>query len=152
MSFREFDSADEMFDFMHQQEEAANARVTPEQAQIGYGAFWMRPYDDLLIFGHVPTAEETEASERALGADDEEIEYQRESFADAYNRGYRYGKCYSVVEPEGEWGSTHIANMIEITEQQFNQARDFSWSLELLVEDDRTRPWLERLLRVNGLL
>lgn len=124
-----FDNIEDMFAWMREREQAANDRVSPEQAEIGYGAWWMRPYEDIIIFGYVPTQEEQEASERALGADDEEIEYQRDMLADAYGRGYRYGKAYSEIEPEGEWGSTHISTMVEISEELFNLARDRGWLL-----------------------
>jgi hypothetical protein len=129
MSVRGFDNTDDMFTWMRQQEQAANDRVTPDQAEISYGDHWMRPYEDIVIFGYVPTPDEQAASERELGADDEEIEYEREMLADTYARGYRYGKCYSVVEPEGEWGSTHISTMVKITKEQFEEAKEAGWDI-----------------------
>lgn len=127
MSVMGFDNADDMFAYMREQEEAANARVTPGQAQIGYGAWWLRPYEDVVIFGYVPTQDEVRASEGGDEADPEELQYTLETLADAHRRGYRYGRAYSVIEPEGEWGSTHISTMVEITEEQFNQAQAHGW-------------------------
>jgi hypothetical protein len=124
-----FDSFDDMVAWMHEQEALANAALTPEQREIGYGDHWVRQYDDILIFGYIPTFEEIEAQERALGAEDEEIQFELEMFIDSYGRGYRYGKCYSVVEPDGEWGSTHIVSMVKITKEQFDFARANNWEL-----------------------
>jgi len=146
MSVQGFDNIDDMFAWMRSQEEAANTRVTPDQAEIGYGAYWMRPYEDIVIFGYVPTQTEREASERALGADDEEIEYQRETLADSHARGYRYGKAYSVIEPEGEWGSTHISTMIQITQEQFTQAKAAKWDAWQMMLFPETRAWLHERL------
>jgi hypothetical protein len=131
-----FDSVEEMIDHMRTSEDIANASVTPDQAEIGYGAYWMRVDQPVMIFGYVPTPEEQEASERALGADDDEIEYQREVFADAYRRGYRYGKCHSAWEPDGEWGSTHISTMIQIQKHQYERAQAKGWDRESLMDPE----------------
>jgi hypothetical protein len=129
MTVHGFDNTDDMFAWMRQQERAANANVTPDQAEIGYGDYWVRICEDIYIFGYVPTQDEQEASERELGADDEEIEYQRDMLADAYARGYRYGKCYSAIEIEGEWGSTHISTMTKITKEMFEEAQSVDWGV-----------------------
>jgi hypothetical protein len=127
---KSFDSFDEMMAFMQEQERIANEHVTPEQSEIGYGDYWVRMYEgDLLIFGYIPTLEESEAQERELGADDEEIEFEQAQLKDSHSRGYRYGQCFSVIEPTGEWGSTHIANMVKITKDQFEFAKANGWNV-----------------------
>ena len=68
MTFREFTSMDEAISFMRKQEEAANARVTPDQAAIDYGGHWMQVWDNLLIFGQVTPLDQVEAEETKLGA------------------------------------------------------------------------------------
>jgi hypothetical protein len=124
---RGFDNIDDMMAFMRQQEAQANARVTPDQAEIGYGDFWMRPYEDIVVWGYVPTEAEVEAAEGGEGADPEELEYTMSTLRDAYARGYRYGRAYSPWEPEGEWGSTHISSMEKVTEYEFESAKDHGW-------------------------
>lgn len=138
---RGFESTEEMFDWMRRQEAAANQQVTPEQAEIGFDAYWMRPFDDFIIFGHIPTPEAIEASERSLGATEEELDYTMEAIKEAHDRGYRYGQAYSEVEPEGEWGSTHISTMVQITKDQFEAAKGHQWEGEALYNDPATHPW-----------
>ena len=50
--------------------------------------------------------------------------------ADAHARGYMYGKAYSVVEPDGEWGSTHRVSMQKVSKQTFDRMRELGWTLE----------------------
>lgn len=150
MSVRGFNNIEDMMAFMRQQEEAANARVSPGQAEIGYGAWWLRPYEDITIFGYVPTEDEVRASEGGEGADEEELQYTLEMLADAHRRGYRYGKAYSEIEPEGEWGSTHISTMVEITQAQFERAREVGWNGWQLLVLPEDRRWLSEAMHRGG--
>lgn len=47
--------------------------------------------------------------------------------ARAFKNGYFMGYCFSTVEPEGEYGSTPLADVTEITEQEFEEARKRGW-------------------------
>jgi hypothetical protein len=120
-----------MFKAMQQAEDAANKAVRPFQQDIVWGSYWVAVYQelDLVVFGYAPTLEELERSERDAGAGDGEWGYTRATMLDSYARGYRFGKCYSVVVPSGEWGSTHISQMLPITKAQFEFARDNGWSI-----------------------
>lgn len=135
-----FDSFDDAMNFMADAEEAANDRATDEQKAIAYGDNWVRLYADagqiLAIFGEIPTPDELEADERRLGADDDEIAYERATLADSYKRGYRFGTAYSVLEPNGEMGSTHVSEMRTLTNEQFEEARRYGWDLYAMVQDD----------------
>lgn len=134
--YESFDSFEEMQAYMRRKEEEANANVHPRQQDIDWGTYWVRLAPDLglAVFGYV----NTDAEIRALGEDRETMVMLR----DAHARGYRYGKAYSVLEPEGEWGSTHIANAWPITRAQFMQAKmahwnpqpDDKWFIEILAE------------------
>jgi hypothetical protein len=129
MTFQEFDSLDDAFEFMRKAEEQANASLHPCQQQITWGDYWMRPYDDLLIFGYINTREENIAGEVKAGADMAELEYTTRTLDSAHARGYRFGTAYSVIEPRGELGSTHVADMCPISKELFETAREQGWQL-----------------------
>jgi hypothetical protein len=48
---------------------------------------------------------------------------------DSYTRGYRFGRWYSVVEPDGEVGSAHISACWPISRRDFEYARRNGWRL-----------------------
>lgn len=130
--FKSYDDFDEMFADMRRAEEVAIANILPFQREIVYGSYWMRywPQGDLLIFGYVYTLEENWDSCINAGGDKEECAYERDHELDSYSRGYRFGRAYSVVEPTGELGSTHISEMIPITKEQFEEAKALNWSAD----------------------
>ena len=128
--FREFDSMEEMQRFLAEQTRLANESLSEEQKAITYGDYWVRTDYEFLIFGYINTLDELDESSRRLGADEEEIAYERAMIADAHARGYMYGKAYSVVEPDGEWGSTHRVNMQKVSKQTFDRMRELGWTLE----------------------
>lgn len=127
----DFGSVEEVFEWMQANEDAAIARSTELQWSIGYGDYFCRVVwemgEEIPIFGYIWTKDELEQGERELGADEEEIELVLSSTDMAYARGYRFGTCYSTAVPEGEIGSTHVALMYPITEDEFKDARDLGW-------------------------
>lgn len=129
--FRTYDSWEQMFDAIRESEARANATLTPAQKAVVYGSYWVTlypDYGDLWVFGYVLTEEESYRSEIEAGADPEEARYTAERLRDSYARGYRFGKAYSVITPEGEYGSTHVASIaMPITKEQFEQARRDGW-------------------------
>lgn len=150
MTFMDFGSLDEAFDFMTRQTEIANASLTPEQRSLTWGSCWFRPYEGIVIFGHVYTAEEFEQKERhsyhrggPLDAEEEaEFAYAKERVLDAHERGYLFGEAFSVWEPTGELGDTHRASAWPITERQFESARTAGWDHT----DRLIKGWLKPLL------
>lgn len=115
-----FDSFDDALRKMQEAEERANASTIPAQRAITYGDYWCYPNSmyDVVIFGRVWT--EGEAYE---GEDLDTIRTLKNS----HERGYRFGIAYSVIEPDGEIGSTHIANMIPISKELFDEAKRLEW-------------------------
>ena len=134
-SYRKFDSIEEMFDYIEKQTQRANASLTAEQKAITWGSHWVRflPSEQLIIFGRVFTLAEIEQGERSAGASTEELEYTLNSCRANHDRGYLFGRAYSVAEPDGELGDTHRANMWPITEQQFDEARQAAWNPSRIV-------------------
>lgn len=139
VTFKTYDSFEDAFEDMRKNEEAANSRLKPSQRSIQWGDYWMAYYRDmdLLVCGHIYTMDENEKSEKAAGASDEEWDYTKETMLNSYERGYRFGMAYSVITPEGELGDTHISQMIPITKEQFEEARENRWSFENIAQ----LPW-----------
>jgi hypothetical protein len=137
MAVKDFASWDEAQKFMAESEKAANARILPAQLEIGWGDCWVE-YDQissLWIFGKVFTREAGYASSIAAGASPNEAELEQVDLDDAYRRGYRFGKAYSVACPEGELGDTHISQMLSKLEPlEFVAARDRDWDFDQIVD------------------
>lgn len=125
----EFESFTEAFAQMRIWEEQANAKVTKEQRTITWGSHFLHPHPrlGLLIFGHTQTEDQLVADERSCGADEEEAEATLRTIRNSHERGYRFGRHYSTVEPEGELGSTHISRCWPLTAEQFRQAQELGW-------------------------
>jgi len=135
--FQVFDDVDEMFEAIGKGVDAAKARATPRQNAITYGDYWMRAFEDFLIFGRITPEAELWATEAELGASEEELEWEMASMKANYDNGFRFGRAYSVVEPEGELGDTHVCDMVPITEEEFNQSKGLHW----IPEEISKLPW-----------
>lgn len=142
MTFMEFDSFDQMSEFMAEAERVAIESTSPTQAKIGEGDYWFRPVPEMeiVIFGRVHPLTEVEAAERDAGAEDWEVTEVVEGTRSSLERGYLYGTAYSMYEPNGELGSTHRSTVWPITEAQFNEANDAGWDARLL------GPWFREAL------
>lgn len=149
MTIQMFDDFDAMFDAIDKGVEKAQAMTLPVQERITYGDYWMRYWEDFLIFGYIHTSEEVEAKERELGADDAEILYERRMMLSSYNRGFRFGTAYSTLCPEGELGDTHVASMVPLTREEFEQARELGWNTEEIIQTDWFNTAVERFFRAN---
>jgi hypothetical protein len=121
---------------MHQMRvltEYANEHLADAQREVTYGSYWARFYnvkERVIIFGHVETLASMEASERDLGAGDEEAVYIVEDTKRRHEDGYLYGMAYSVVTPEGELGFTHRADLWPIDEETFDAYRKVGWNVD----------------------
>ena len=62
----------------------------------------------------------------------DEFRWSFDSMRDSYMRGYRYGRAYSLMEPRGEFGSTHISQMAQLTADEFADAEAAGWDFRLL--------------------
>jgi len=112
-----FESFEELQEYMATAEREAVEKTIPKQWEITWGSFVIRVVDRLVIFGRIWTE---------FNYHEGEYELQQ----DAHSRGYRYGRYYSVVEPEGELGSAHISTLWEITQSDFLTAMLNGWQLD----------------------
>lgn len=91
------------------------------------GSYWKRHYYDIVIYGYAMTEEEFLSSERALGADGEELDIQRKAFRRWLAEGRIWGKAWSVACPGGEYGSTPIRSALAISKEEFENAQQDEW-------------------------
>jgi hypothetical protein len=125
-----FDSFEELQNKIDAGVRSANERVKPVQAAIGYGDHWFRVWGDVLICGRVSPKEETDADSDRLCEDPEEAAEEKRMLEASYARGFRFGRAYSVIEPRGELGDTHVADMVPMTAEQFEECRLLGWELD----------------------
>lgn len=146
----EYGSVAEAYAHMRLMEEQANERVVEEQRQITWGSHFLRVLytSPVVIFGHVWPEDDILLGEQRAGASLEEAETTLRTLRASHERGYRFGRCYSIVEPEGELGDTHISDCWPITEEEFLQAQNFRWETrKILAQHD----WLaDALIAFNN--
>lgn len=129
-----FDSMDEMLKFQEEQERLANERTLPSQSAIEDGGYWMRPVPEMGIveFGRASTTEELDgfAADEAESGDFEteaaRRAYQRivrKGMRNSRERGYLFGRAYSVMDQDGVLGSTHVSAIWPTTEEIFERAK-----------------------------
>lgn len=133
MSYMEFESLDEMVAWQQQQTASANANLAPEQAAITWGDHWVRfdPASMTVIFGTIWELSywDGKIAEAEPGEDRDEWVWEKDSVIASHVNGYLFGRAYSIIEPDGELGSTHRANMWPITPECFEAAEQAGWRL-----------------------
>lgn len=136
-TIRSYDSLEAMWDDMSRAEEAAMRSLHPVQRELlGQREFyWIRPYPEMqmFIFGH-HNLDDWIALEKSLTPEDEMHGFEpwREQCEDKnLVRGYKSGRCFSPIEPDGEIGDTHVATMWPISKEGFEQAREMGWQVSL---------------------
>src|SRR5262245_24065865 len=126
-----FESLEEAFAFMDESEAEAMQRVLPEQRAITWGdhavRVWAAPMvgqPPLMIYGQIFTEDELVLNESDAGATADELIYELRVLRESHARGYRYGRWFSTVTPDGEYGEAHIADLWTLTEEEFHRAQD----------------------------
>jgi hypothetical protein len=126
----EVNNPEEFFQFMAQQEAEAIAHTLDEQWAIGWGTYVLRVVDGLWIFGKIFTEAQFLEVEQFDEAElDEEGQYELQHLRDMHERGYRYGQWFSEVVPNGEYGSSHVVNLWEISYPDFREAQARGWEV-----------------------
>jgi hypothetical protein len=151
--FVSFDSFEAMQEYMDSAERKANDRVTDLQRTIHPGDFVVRPIEvggvPTLIVGKTYSVDQLVESERNAGAVLEELEYITASYKQRIGRGYLFGRWYSVLERDGEYGDAHISTLLPVKETDYHDflilIRDGKdpfalWAIRLQIEgeDDGT--------------
>ena len=132
MTVQGFGSMDEMYDAMAAAEAMANHGLTPGQVRlrddVENTCYFARafPEHDLVVYG---VAQPNHVVERSADFD----------VVDNRKRGYVTGACYSVDCPTGEFGDTHVSQVIPIDLHTFTLAESFNWpTFSQLAEGDNT--------------
>lgn len=138
-SFVPFDSFEEAQQYMQRAEDAANAGLHEGQIalrdDLTHERYWMQFTEyGFIVYGHcfsdVKVRELTEKSYANEPTEENYAEDEIASSKDARKRGYMFGKAWSAPYPEGELGSTHVSQVIPISEAMFNAAREARWNLQ----------------------
>jgi hypothetical protein len=115
-----FDSLDDMFATMAAHEDLANMSLTPGQVRLrddmGHTRYWARPLPevDLVIYGRAETTGRVQAEAGFDATDNRE-------------RGYLTGTGYSEAVPDGEYGDTHVSQVVPISMTVFLLAKSLDW-------------------------
>jgi hypothetical protein len=136
-----FGSMEEMLAYMEDQERRANKLVVEEQWAIKEGDHWCRPVPEMGIFefGIVLTMEES-----LQGEDEEDLDFIRANIQERNERGYRFSRAYSVMEPQGMLGDTHVLNMWPIKPEEFEAAKAGDW--DVLNALGLGAEWIQRIM------
>lgn len=115
-----FDSMDQMMSAMAAHEDEANRHLTPGQVRLRDDVentrHWAQalPDYDLVVYG---IAQPNFIVKRSADFDVE----------DNRVRGYLTGTAYSVGEASGEYGDTHVSQVVPISEDVFLMAQMLGW-------------------------
>lgn len=127
MKFKTYETFEDMMRDIEAQREAADAAMGPEATQFQIGGFYARfmPEYGFIVYGEIldPIQAEIDA-----GADEEEVEYQRQLRAQSHMKNYLFTRSYSVACPEGEYGDVHRGAMnVPLTKEEFERAKELGW-------------------------
>ncbi len=107
-----FDNLDDMFAGMDELTEAANDSLHPGQRRLRDAdrtVYWAAPHADLdlVVYGETPVPEADLVENR--------------------KRGFLTGRAYSAWEERGEYGDTHVSQVVPIDHGTFELARSLGW-------------------------
>lgn len=112
--FIDFKNWEDMQDRARKAEAMANKTVTDKQREVVYGSYWIKATDSGVIeYGCVIPQQSAEGMQTAESV---------RALRDMYARGYRYSHAYSSLNPQGEYGDTHLAMLWPITKEEFENA------------------------------
>jgi len=121
-----------MIQFFEVEEEAqkkAAEKVTPEQASLKAGDFFVRHAYGIKIFSEILDPTTAILGSRQLNdLDEEELRDYKESCAFYETSNYRFTRSYSEACPWGELGDVHISCVErQISREDFLKAKLNNW-------------------------
>lgn len=148
---RSYTSIEEMQRDLAAAERAAVAATTERQrrhlaAAAENPTYWFRVWEDIVIVGESQPIAYQARREVELGGEDYDHEFAR--FTERHERGYLFGPCYSVIEPDGELGSTHVSSVVWIDPLVFQALREYGWDTGRL---HREAPFIKAVAVVGNL-
>lgn len=134
MHIKNFDSPEEMADYLLRARAQALDSLHSAQRDITYGDHWVRFADianGIIEFGYVWKPEQIGAEELRSGSTISEMNDSLAHVEAMAEQGLMYGTAYSKAHsPAGEVGYTHKAHVWPIEEQLFDLAREAFWIIE----------------------
>lgn len=130
-----FDSYDEMRAFLRRANEAADQQLHPLQVMIGQGNHWVRFHDlpnGMVEFGYVLTKQEVYDCEVEAGANMVEANSSADGALLLLARNYMYGRAWSRLNPDGEYGVTHKVSVWPIERTVVEDAKAVNFNIQLL--------------------
>lgn len=136
--FIPFNSLEEAQAMMQRAEAAANAKLQEGQIALrddtAHERYWMHltPYG-FIEYGHCWSEKLLREKTEAAYANDPGENYAEEEIAsslEARKRGYLFGTAHATFNVKGDLGSTHVSQVIPISEDMFNCAREAGWNLQ----------------------
>lgn len=137
-----FDSPEQMQEYLASAAEQAHNSLHQAQRDITWGDHWVRFVDldsspKIVEFGYVFTERTAliQAMQGDLALDecaDSVLQVQR-----SHRNNYLFGRAFSVLGPDGEIGVTHRAHVWPIEERLFHMAQDADWNIDRLGEVGR---------------
>lgn len=130
---------EEMQAYLQAAEARANAGLNDLQTglrdDLARERYWMQPTEyGFIVYGHcwskTTLTDETKKTYAKYPDEEDHSDDEIRSSLEARKRGYMFGKAWSAPYPEGELGSTHVSQVIPISEDMFNRARDAGWNLQ----------------------
>lgn len=135
MNFIQFNNAAEMRAYLIQAQADADTAIHPAQRAITFGDHWAQFLDianRIVIFGKTLTLTEVKFTEMYAGATLAEAKQAVAATNEAMERNYLYGRAYSALLTEGEYGQTHKSVVWPIEESLYNAAAEANWNIDLL--------------------
>ena len=86
------------------------------------------PFEVAKQFGRALTLMDGEARSAVV----EEFAHTLASTQESWRRGNRFGRAFSTVVPAGEYGSTHISQMIPLRLKEFVDAQAAGWNFSAM--------------------
>lgn len=132
MKVKTYDNFDDLINEMEKNRAAADAAVQPWQEEAGPGNFYVRwvPEMQTLVYGELLDPLEW-YNKQPQPLDPEtlaEKEYEEQLWQASHMKHNRHGKHYSVLCPEGEYGTVHVCTfMVMLNQEQFEFMRRCEW-------------------------
>lgn len=130
-----FSSPEEMQSFLSSANSAAHASLHPVQRALTVGNHWVRFVDiaaRIVEFGYILTPTETYEVEIAAGANTVDARAAAAGVGRLLDNGYMYGKAWSPLGPDGEYGITHKAHVWPIESTVALDAAEHGWRVDEL--------------------
>lgn len=121
-------SFDALMDDQREYEEQANAQAHPDQVAIDWGDYAIsKTEDEVTIWGQIMDYDSHIEFETEKATTQGEKDYIKRNIDEVHARGYRFGRWFSRLAPEGEWGTKHVSVLWKVSEEEFHAAYENKW-------------------------